>query len=87
MVTAIPLLLFSAAARRLPLSVVGLIQYLTPVLQFTIGVAVQHEEMSGARWAGFALVWAALVVLVVDGTRHRRTAVLEARAAEEIAGA
>lgn len=86
-VTAIPLLLFAAAARRLPLSVVGLIQYLTPMLQFTIGVAVQHEEMSGARWAGFALVWAALVVLVVDGTRHRRTAVLEARAAEEIASA
>ncbi len=86
-VTAVPLLLFSAATRRLPLSVVGLIQYLTPVLQFAIGVAIQHEEMSGARWAGFALVWAALVVLVVDGARHRRTAVLEARAAAEAAGA
>lgn len=86
-VTAVPLLLFSAAARRLPLSVVGLIQYLTPVLQFAIGVAVLDEEMSGARWTGFALVWVALVVLVVDGTWHRRTAVLEARAAREIAGA
>ena len=86
-VTAVPLLLFGAATRRLPLSVVGLIQYLTPVLQLLIGVAVQHEPMSSARWAGFALVWAALVVLVADGARNRRVQVLEARAAAEIAGA
>lgn len=86
-VTAVPLLMFGAATRRLPLSVVGLVQYLTPVLQFTIGVAVLHEAMSGARWAGFALVWAALLVLVVDGFRHRRTQLLEARAAAEAAGA
>jgi chloramphenicol-sensitive protein RarD len=85
-VTAVPLLLFGAAARRLPLSVLGLIQYLTPVLQFLIGVAVQHERMSPARWAGFALVWAALVVLLADGARHRRGQVLEARAAAELAG-
>ena len=86
-VTAVPLLFFGTATRRLPLSVVGLLQYLTPVLQFLIGVAVQHEEMSTARWAGFALVWAALVVLLVDGFRHRRTQVLEARAAADAAGA
>ncbi len=86
-VTAVPLLLFSAAARRLPLSVVGLIQYLTPVLQFLIGVGVQHEGMSPTRWAGFALVWIALVVLLADGARHRRVQVLEARAAAEVAGA
>lgn len=86
-VTAVPLLLFGAATRRLPLSVVGLIQYLTPTLQFLIGVAVQHEAMSPARWAGFALVWAALAVLVADGLGHRRAQVLEARAAAEIAGA
>jgi chloramphenicol-sensitive protein RarD len=86
-VTAVPLLMFSAAARRLPLSLVGLIQYLTPVLQFAIGVAVQHEAMSTARWAGFGLVWAALVVLVVDGARHRRVQVHAARAAAEVAGA
>jgi len=86
-VTAVPLLLFGAATRRLPLSVVGLLQYLTPTLQFIIGVAVQHEAMSPARWAGFALVWAALVVLVVDGARNRRAQVLEARAAAEVVGA
>ncbi len=86
-VTAVPLLFFGTATRRLPLSVVGLIQYLTPVLQFLIGVAVEHEAMSPARWAGFALVWLALVVLVVDGLRHRRTQILEARAAADAAGA
>jgi chloramphenicol-sensitive protein RarD len=86
-VTAVPLLLFGAATRRLPLSVVGLLQYLTPVLQFLIGVLVQHEAMSPARWAGFALVWAALIVLVVDGARSRRVQVLEARAAAEVVGA
>ena len=86
-VTAVPLLLFGTATRRLPLSVVGLLQYLTPVLQFLIGVAVQHETMSATRWAGFALVWVALVVLVVDGLHHRRTQVLEARAGAEAAGA
>lgn len=82
-VTAVPLLLFATATRRLPLSVVGLLQYLTPVLQFLIGVAVQHEEMPAARWAGFALVWVALVVLVWDGLHHRRGPALEARAAAE----
>ncbi len=86
-VTAVPLLLFATAARHLPLSDVGLIQYLTPVLQFLIGVAVQHEAMSAARWVGFALVWIALVVLVVDGLHHRRTQLLEARAATDAAGA
>ncbi len=86
-VTAVPLLLFGAATRRLPLSVVGLIQYLTPTLQFLIGVAVQHETMSPARWAGFGLVWAALLVLVVDSAWNRRVQVLQARAAAEAAGA
>jgi chloramphenicol-sensitive protein RarD len=86
-VTAVPLLLFNSAARRLPLSVVGMLQYMTPVMQFGLGVLVFHEHMPPARWVGFALVWTALVVLAVDGTRHRRTQVLEARAAEEAAGA
>lgn len=86
-ITAVPLLLFATATRRLPLSVVGLLQYLTPVLQFLIGVTVQHEAMSPARWAGFGLVWAALVVLVADGARNRRAQVLEARAAADAAGA
>lgn len=71
-VTATPLLLFSAAARRIPLSLLGLIQYLTPTIQFLIGVLVLHEQMPPARWAGFALVWLALVVLTLDGVRHAR---------------
>lgn len=73
-VTAVPLLLFGTAARRLPLSVVGLLQYVAPTMQFVVGVAVFGEPMPAARWAGFALVWVALVVLTVDGLRAGRAA-------------
>jgi len=65
-VTAIPLLFFAAAARRLPLTVMGLTQYLAPIIQFIIGIVVLHEEMPAARWIGFALVWVALIVLTID---------------------
>ncbi len=78
-VTALPLLLFSAAARRLPLSVVGLLQYLGPALQFLFGLLVFHEPMSPTRWAGFGLVWLALVVLSVDGLRAARATRLASR--------
>lgn len=72
-VTALPLLLFGAAARRLPLVTVGLVQYLAPILQFLCGVLVFGEPMPAVRLGGFALVWAALLLLVVDGVRvHRR---------------
>ena len=71
-VTAVPLLLFAAAARRLPLTVMGFIQYLAPLLQFAFGVAVMGEPMPPERWLGFALVWLALVVLTIDALRHRR---------------
>ena len=73
-VTALPLLLFGAAARRLPLSVVGMLQYLAPVLQFLVGLLVFGEHMPPARWAGFALVWVALILLTVDGVRQARKA-------------
>lgn len=73
-VTAIPLLLFASSARRLPLSLLGLCQYLTPVLQFVVGVWLQHEAMSPARWFGFAVVWLALAVLTVDAFRASRQA-------------
>jgi chloramphenicol-sensitive protein RarD len=73
-VTAVPLLFFAAAARRLPLSVIGLLQYLAPVLQFAVGVGIDHEKMPAARWVGFGLVWIALVVLTVDGVRNQRRA-------------
>lgn len=69
--TAVPLLLFGAAARRLPLSVMGMLQYLTPVLQLLVGVLLFHEPMPPERWAGFVLVWAAIGVLSLDGWVHR----------------
>jgi chloramphenicol-sensitive protein RarD len=75
LVTAIPLLCFGAAANRVPLSTIGLLQYLAPVLQFVIGVLVMGEAMPASRLAGFALVWLALALLSYDGLRiHRRAA-------------
>ncbi|GII98748.1 chloramphenicol-sensitive protein RarD [Sediminihabitans luteus] len=68
-VTGLPLLLFGAAARRVPLRVVGMLQYLAPVLQFLVGLLVLHEPMPTARWVGFALVWVALVILTADALR------------------
>ncbi len=71
--TAVPLLLFAAAASRVPLSTVGLLQFLTPFLQLLIGVLVMGEHVPASRWAGFAMVWLALVVLTADMLRaaHR----------------
>lgn len=60
--TALPLLLFAAAARRLPLATVGLLQYISPTVQFLLGITVFHEPLQPARLLGFALIWAALVV-------------------------
>jgi chloramphenicol-sensitive protein RarD len=70
--TAIPLLLFAAAARRIPLSTVGLLQYLTPLMQLAIGVFVYDEPMPPARLAGFVIVWVALAVFTADSLRHAR---------------
>jgi chloramphenicol-sensitive protein RarD len=70
--TVLPLLLFASAARRLPLVWVGLMQFVAPVLQFVIGVAVLHEPMPPERWAGFVIVWIALALLVVDMVRAAR---------------
>ncbi len=71
-VTAVPLLLFAGAARRLPLTTIGLVQYLTPVMQFLIGVFLLHEVMTPARLIGFVLVWIALILLTVDRFRLRK---------------
>jgi chloramphenicol-sensitive protein RarD len=71
-VTAIPLLLFAGAANRIPLSAIGLLQYLAPILQLACGVLVYSEPMPAARLAGFALVWLALAVFTWDGVRHAR---------------
>jgi chloramphenicol-sensitive protein RarD len=83
-ITAIPLLLFGAGMRRLPLTVIGLLQYLAPVLQFAVGVGIRHEPMPTARLVGFSLVWLALIVLTVDGVRNQRNTAAE-RAAESVA--
>lgn len=71
-VTAVPLLFFGAAAIRVPMTTLGLLQYLAPVLQFLLGVTLLDEHMSAMRWAGFALVWTALVLFTVDSVRQRR---------------
>jgi chloramphenicol-sensitive protein RarD len=71
--TAVPLLLFAAAARRIPLSTVGLLQYLTPTMHLAIGVFIYREPMPAARLAGFVLVWIALVAFTLDSLRHART--------------
>ncbi|HUQ61612.1 EamA family transporter RarD [Lentzea sp.] len=71
-VTVIPLLLFGAGARLIPLITMGMLQYLAPILQFAWGVFVVHEPMPASRWAGFALVWLALAVFTFDALRNRR---------------
>ncbi|HST64483.1 MAG TPA: EamA family transporter RarD [Mycobacteriales bacterium] len=86
-ITAIPLLFFAAAASRLPLSTVGLLQYLTPSLQFASGVLVFHEPLPAARLAGFALVWLALVVFTAESVRHSRRARPAAAAGPAVTGA
>jgi chloramphenicol-sensitive protein RarD len=73
-VTAVPLLLFGSAARRIPLSLLGLLQYLTPTLQLLCGVLVFDEPMPPERLAGFVLVWVALTLLAVDALSSRRRA-------------
>jgi chloramphenicol-sensitive protein RarD len=66
-VTSIPLLLFAAGARRIPLSMVGILQYIAPTLQFLLGVFVYKEPFTAARLAGFGLVWIALIIFGVEG--------------------
>jgi chloramphenicol-sensitive protein RarD len=83
-VTAIPLLLFGAGARRLPLTIIGLVQYLAPVLQFAVGVLIRHEPLPPARLAGFVLVWIALLILTVEAVRHQRGAAALERSAESL---
>ncbi len=74
MVTAIPLLLFAYGARRLPYSTVGVMQYIAPSLQLMCGVLVYHERFGLERGAGFALIWAALLIYAADGLWRARRA-------------
>jgi chloramphenicol-sensitive protein RarD len=70
-ITAIPLLLFASGARRIPLSVLGLLQYLSPTLQFLLGVWLFHEAFSADRLIGFALIWIALALFALEGLLRR----------------
>ena len=71
-ITAIPLMLFGAAAIRVSMVSLGLLQYLAPTIQFALGLLVFHEEMPPSRWIGFGLVWVALAMFTVEALNHRR---------------
>lgn len=71
-ITAVPLIAFGAAANRIPLSLLGLLQYLTPVFQFILGVVYFHDPMPTSRWIGFAIIAVSLVILSVDTLEHSR---------------
>jgi chloramphenicol-sensitive protein RarD len=71
-ITAVPLLLFGAAATRVSMTTLGLLNYIAPIMQFAVGVLVFHEYMAPMRWVGFGLVWLALVIITSDGLTQRR---------------
>ena len=71
-VTAVPLICFGAAATRVSMVTLGLLQYLAPIIQFALGVLWFREDMPAGRWVGFVLVWIALVVFTVEAVNHRR---------------
>jgi chloramphenicol-sensitive protein RarD len=71
-VTTIPLLLFGGAATRIPMTTLGLLQYIAPVMQFMFGLWLFDEDMSTARWVGFSLVWVSLLLLTADSVRRRQ---------------
>ena len=84
LITVVPLLCFGGAATRVPLSTLGLMQYLTPTVQFILGLVVFHEPMPAMRWVGFGLIWVALAVFTASllGNRHHEARL---RAAERVA--
>ncbi len=71
-VTALPLLLFGAAATRVPLTTLGLMQYLAPTLHFLTGVFIYGEPMPASRWVGFIIIWSALALFTTDSWRQRQ---------------
>lgn len=80
LVTAIPLLLFGAAAPRLSMTTIGLLQYLAPTLQFLTGLFIFGEAMTPVRWVGFVMVWIALVIFTLDAIANRRRTLAETAA-------
>ncbi|MBN1889753.1 MAG: EamA family transporter RarD [Thermoflexales bacterium] len=79
-ITAVPLLMFAASARRIPLSLVGVLQYITPTLQFLLGVLVYHEPFTAGRLIGFGIVWTALIVFAAESALFRRARPVAAQA-------
>ncbi|MFI7701723.1 EamA family transporter RarD [Nonomuraea sp. NPDC049480] len=73
-ITAVPLICFGAAAIRVPLSTMGLLQYIAPILQFACGVLIAKETMPSSRWIGFSIVWLALAIFTYDSIRTARAA-------------
>ncbi|MGC1523510.1 MAG: hypothetical protein WA803_18340, partial [Steroidobacteraceae bacterium] len=67
-ITAVPLLLFAAGARRIPMSMLGVLQYLAPSLQLLIGVWIYHEPFTGQRALGYGVIWSALLVYTLEGS-------------------
>jgi chloramphenicol-sensitive protein RarD len=85
-VTAVPLVFFGAAAGRLPLTTIGMLQYFAPFLQFIVALAVLHETMTTERWIGFGIVWLALCLLTVDMFRTARKNAVIRKQARSLAG-
>jgi chloramphenicol-sensitive protein RarD len=83
LVTTVPLLLFAAAVRSVPLSVIGILQYIGPTLQFLLGVFVYDEPFSRTQLVGFSIVWAALAIYAADSLRARRVAAAAMPALDE----
>jgi chloramphenicol-sensitive protein RarD len=81
--TAGALLLFAAGARRLPLNITGMLQYIAPTMTFVLAVWYFHEPMSGGRWVGFGFVWVALVLFSIDAWRIRPSGARAQMAREE----
>jgi len=75
-ITTLPLLLFAASVQRVPLSIVGLLQYISPSMQFIVGVFLLREPFTRAQLVGFALVWAALLIFTMNGVFSRRAPVV-----------
>lgn len=80
LVTGLPLLLFSAGARRVPMTMLGLLQYSAPTIQFILGLVVYHEPFTGSQLVGFGFIWLALALFTVESTMERRRLHLALRA-------
>ncbi len=82
LLTAIPLILFGTAAQYVPLRFIGFMQYISPILQFLVGIFYFQEPMPAARWFGFILVWCGLAVLIIDALRGTRNQIVTKRQAQ-----